>query len=108
MKTSVNFYSFRDAFQASRPENFTYEGLSALFDYLEEWESSTGEELELDVIAICCDFNEDSWQNIASNYDVDLEGCEDDDAKQEAVADYLGHEGVYVAHVKGGFVYRAH
>ena len=27
-------------------------------NYLEEYEESTGEELELDVIALCCDFTE--------------------------------------------------
>jgi hypothetical protein len=59
MKTSINKYDFRDAFQkAGRGNNFSYEGLSVLFDYFEEYEDSTGEEIELDVIAICCEFNE--------------------------------------------------
>ena len=50
---------FTTAFhKAGRGDNFTYEGLIALYDYLEDYEDSTGEQIELDVIAICCDFNE--------------------------------------------------
>ena len=106
MKQSVDFYDFQDAFKRIRPDNFSSEGLSVLWDYLEQYEADTGEELELDVIAICCDFSEDTWQNIADNYRIDLEGCEDDEEKEQAVADYLSDEGAYVGHVAGGFVYR--
>jgi len=71
MKTTVNFYDFKREFKAIRPNNFTDEGLIILWEYLEEYEESTGEELELDVIALCCDYNEDEPQDIALNYDID-------------------------------------
>lgn len=58
MKQTVCRSTFIDAFQAARPENFTYAGLCALFDYLEEYEDSTGQEIELDVIGLCCEFTE--------------------------------------------------
>jgi hypothetical protein len=106
MKTTVSFYSFRDQFTAIRPKNFTYEGLTALWEYLEEYEESTGEELELDDIAICCDFSEDSWENIASNYDIDLSGAELGGEKYEIVKTYLEDQGAFVGEVDGGFVYR--
>ena len=61
MKTTVNFYDFKEAFEQMRPDNFTRDGLVALFDYLEEYEESTGHEIELDVIALCCDFTQ--WEN---------------------------------------------
>jgi hypothetical protein len=57
MIQTVNFKTFHDAFTAIRPDNFTYSGLQALFDYLERYEEETGESIELDVIAICCDFS---------------------------------------------------
>ncbi len=64
MKQTINFYSFRDAFEKlGRGNNFTYDGLRALFDYLEEYEECTGEEIELDVIALCCEYVE--YDNIA-------------------------------------------
>lgn len=59
MKTSVNVYQFRDAFHAmGRKDQFSYAALGALFSYLEELESDLGEEIELDVIALCCDYAE--------------------------------------------------
>lgn len=62
MKQTVNFYQFANAFETLRPNNFTREGLVALFEMLEEWEESTGTEIELDVIALCCEFTE--YENI--------------------------------------------
>lgn len=57
MKSTVNFSDFCDAFEI-RKENFTYEGKRALFDYLESYEEDTGEEIELDVIGLCCEYSE--------------------------------------------------
>jgi hypothetical protein len=74
MKTTVTFYDFKREFKAIRPNNFTDEGLIILWDYLEEYENSTGEELELDIIALCCDYNEDEPQDIAQNYNIDTTG----------------------------------
>ncbi len=63
MKESVSFSRFSDAFQDyNRDSNFSYEGKRALYDWLEEYEDSTGEEQELDVIALCCDFTE--WESL--------------------------------------------
>lgn len=106
MKQTVGFSEFQDAFTSTRPQNFSLQGLGALWDYLEQYEQDCGEELELDVIALCCDFSEDSTENIAAAYDIDLSDCEDDDEKEQAVADYLSDNGAYVGHVAGGFVYR--
>lgn len=60
MKKTINLYEFRDEFltSSSYKNNFSYEGLTALFEYFEEYEESTGEELEFDMVAICCDFTE--------------------------------------------------
>jgi hypothetical protein len=58
MKQAVHLEDFRNSFQSLRPNNFSYEGLAALFDYLENYENDTGEELDLDVIAVCCDYTE--------------------------------------------------
>jgi hypothetical protein len=106
MKTTVNFSEFRDSFQEIRPDNFSYEGLRHLFSWLEQYEEDTGEEVELDVIAICCDFSEDTFQNIADQYDFDLSQYETDEEKQEAVADYLSDQGVYVGEAGECIIYR--
>lgn len=107
MKTTVSIHAFHEAFERLCPNNFTYEGLTALYEYFEQFEADTGEELELDVIAICCDFFEDTWQNIAENYDFDLSECETDEDRIEEVKACLEANGALVGEVEGGFVYRA-
>ena len=96
MKQTINVYQFRDAFQSCRPDNFSYEGLGVLFDCLESFEEETGEEVELDVIAICCDYAEDTAEAIAENYSIDIEDCADQDEIYSTVRDYLADEGAFV------------
>ena len=59
MKTNVTFTDFTDAFRnMGRKDQFSYNGLKALYDYLEELENDMNDEIELDVIAICCEYTE--------------------------------------------------
>ena len=90
MFTRINVYQFRDEFTlANRKDQFSYEGLGILFDYLEQVEDDTGEPIELDVIALCCDYTEDKWLDVAKNYSIDVSHCEDDEELRETVLDYL-------------------
>jgi len=68
MKQSINSYDFHRAFEQLRPDNFSYDGLNVLFDYLEQYEEDTGEEIELDVIAICCDYAEMTFEEVYNDY----------------------------------------
>lgn len=69
MYTIITESAFVDAFQSIRPDNFSYNGLKALFEYMEELEESTGEKMEFDVIAICCEYSEyESLEEIKNNY----------------------------------------
>jgi len=70
MKQTINFYQFRDAFKNLRPNNFTYEGLIALFDWFEEYEASTDTEIDLDVIAICCDYTQSTVKEALEYYEL--------------------------------------
>ena len=93
MKQTVNFSAFVDAFRAhDRYDQFGYEALKVLFDHLEEYEQDTGEELELDVIALCCDYSVDSVDDIANERDIDMNGETDPDVRRELVLDYLNNE----------------
>ena len=58
MKVTLIESEFVNRFRAIRPEQFSIEALRALFDFLDEQERDLGEEQELDVIAICCDWTE--------------------------------------------------
>lgn len=59
MKQRVSFYDFRRAFiKCGRLNQFSGEGLVALFAYLEDFERDTGVELDLDVNHLCCHYSE--------------------------------------------------
>jgi hypothetical protein len=69
MKQTVYFEDFYNAFKSSRPNQFSYQGLKSLYEYLIQYEEDTGEELNLDVIALCCDYTEyKNFQELKSNY----------------------------------------
>ena len=104
---TLNVYQFRDAFRAAgRNDQFSYEGLECLFDYLEEYSDSTGEPFELDVAALCCDYYEDTAEYIAKNYSIDIEGLDGEEIV-EAVREYLEENTIIVGEHSGDvFVYQ--
>ena len=58
MKIQVTESLFRDSFLRVRPEQFSRSALNALYYYYVQIEEDTGEEMELDVVAICCEWDE--------------------------------------------------
>ena len=107
MKTTVHFDDFRHAFNAIRPDNFSREGLEQLFDYFESYERDTGEELELDVIAFCCEYSEDSYVDIASNYGLELDETDSERDQQQQVMNYLcDNTSVIGSTSTGSFIYQ--
>jgi hypothetical protein len=83
MKKTITKNEFINEFKSVRPENFSYEGLDALFEYFEELEEMGVDEFEFDPIAICCEFSEyDSAIEIASQY-FDFEGMHFDEEGNE-------------------------
>jgi len=58
MKQTMEFYDFRNAFREHRPDNFTDDGLIALWRYLEEFEEETGKEIHFNVVDISCSYEE--------------------------------------------------
>ena len=78
MIQTINEFQFEDAFKSIRPDNFSYEGLKALYDYFEQYEEDTGEQIELDVIAICCDYYEyEDLEAFQEDYSEDYESIEE-------------------------------
>lgn len=101
--------SFIDAFkQSSRKDQFSYEALAAIFDYLEEYSDSTGEPVEFDIVGICCEWAEAHWSDVACDYSIDLidfADDKDDDNRIKAVAEYLWDNTTAYELSEGVFVY---
>lgn len=104
MFTRVNLYAFRDAFRAAgRKDQFSYDGLRVIFDYLEELESDLGEPVELDVVAICCDYAEMTPEEIIEAYSIPYDAAEDD--LWDTVRDYLDISTIIVGETDETFVF---
>jgi hypothetical protein len=79
MINTINKYEFSDAFhKMGRGDQFSYEGLIALFDYLEMLEDDIGEPIELDVISLCCEYSEyDNLKEFQNDYGDEYESIDD-------------------------------
>ncbi len=58
MKQTLDLHGFINEFKNVRADNFSYEGLTALYGYLTELEEDGGQEFEFDPIAWCCEYTE--------------------------------------------------
>ena len=99
---TVNFSMFCDAFRSLRPDNFSYEGLQALYNYLEDMADSTGEPMELDVIALCCEYQESSVDEVIESYGFP------DSCSTQTVVDWLQDNTDFIdATGQGSLVFRS-
>ena len=93
MKTTINKSQFRDSFiRMDRQANFSYEALGLLFDYFEDLD----EDMELDVIAICCEYVEMTPEELAESYDLP------EDADDDAIYNWLSEQTQVIGITKAG------
>jgi hypothetical protein len=101
MKKTIGKWDFMEAFKsAGRGEQFSRDGLEALFEELE----AQDEEMELDVIAICCDYCEypsavEACADLGSGWEAD-EG-DDEEEQEESALDYLRDRTSVIQHGSG-------
>ena len=108
MKTIITESAFVDTFDIfDRKENFTREARRALFEYFEQFEEDTGEEIEFDCIAICCEYNQMEYLEVASEYNIDISECSDDDEIKVAVLEHLNDNTSIVAELSDSVVFAA-
>ena len=102
MIQTLSLYDFREAFhRANRANQFSYAGLEALFDYLEEVDPS----YDLDVIGLCCDYSEETPKEIAKAYDIELPDNDDEIEHREIVRDYLENHTSVVGETQNSIIY---
>ena len=73
MYTRVTEDNFRNTFltSANYSENFSYSGLTALYNYFEELEDELNESIEFDLIAIAGEYSELTIDELRDNYSLD-------------------------------------
>lgn len=89
--------AFRDAFRdAGRKDQFTYDGLEALYDHINDCYQDNN--YELDVVALCCEFSEYTPDELFKEYShIDAESI-------EALVDYLGDNTMLITVSNGNYI----
>jgi hypothetical protein len=79
MKKTLTTYDIAHELQQDSSASWSYYGAYALAEYLEELEAETGEEMELDIVAIRCDYSEySSLRAWADEYFSDIKQASDE------------------------------
>lgn len=97
MYTTINKQDFIQAFRAIRPDNFSYEGLCELYEMLSDWEFESGQPIELDVIALCCEYEEETAEELANYYNIPIDSDKFDGDALQTVMEWLSDESGYAA-----------
>lgn len=110
MKTTLNTSDIARALKSDENAAWSWAGAKALAEYLEQLEEDTGEEMELDVCAIRCDFSEStSLQDWLMEHHgagtlsfalqrsgIDMEGDEDEDETDDLIRSYIQDHGTLI------------
>ncbi len=107
MKTTLNTSDIAHALKSDGNAAWSWNGARALAEYLEQLEEDTGEEMEMDVCAIRCDFSEStSLQDWLMEYHgaetlslalqhsgVDVDGGEDEEEIDDLIRSFIQDNG---------------
>lgn len=102
MKTTLNTYEIVNALLKDENANWSYNGAKALAEYLEQYEEDCEVQLELDVVALRCEFTEytsrEEWltsyygktlEEAFEDAGIDLEGDEDEEECAELIRSHI-------------------
>jgi len=111
MKTTLTEWQVADELKRDECAGWSYEGAKALAAYLCQIDEDSGEDTELDLVCIRCDWSEYACaQDAASRYSWEFSGDEDeiepeelDELKEESALEYL-HDRTQVILFKGGLI----
>jgi hypothetical protein len=109
---TVNFSIFCGMFfRMGRQDQFSYAAKQALFEYLDNLSEDTGEDFQMDVVGICCEYSEDTAEDINENYSLLIEKEEDEDDEEfqermnEEVNSFLENHTTVITNDNGTFIY---
>jgi hypothetical protein len=107
LKITINSaLELRERFKAYDRDNYSCGTYQAIYDYYDELPDT-----ELDVIAICCDWNELDIDEVIREYSIDLsditadDGGIDDAEKLELVLEFL-NDRTYAIDTNGSILFR--
>ena len=111
MKMTLTTYDIANALREDENARWSRAGAFALAEYLEQLEEETGEEMELDTVAIRCDYSEyetaELWaidyfcDDIFACMGIDLGGEETEEEREGLIRDYIRDHGQLIEFTGG-------
>jgi hypothetical protein len=88
MKITLTEWQVSDELKKDENAGWSHEGAKALASYLCQMDEDSGEDTELDVVAIRCDFSEyksavEAAENYSWEFDGDAEEIDEDELEEE-------------------------
>ena len=90
---------YQIACRMNRGQQFGHNGWEAIGEYLEQMSEETGQDVEIDIVAICCKYSmaesaEEAFMEFSYKHGIDLPTMEewedmDDDEKLETIEEFL-------------------
>ena len=103
MKTTLTTNDIVNALRADEYAGWSHWEALALAEYFEEYEEETGEELELDTVAIRCEFSAyadlHNWAELCmteEELEVLIKDAETKEEEEEAIRDYIIMRGTLI------------
>jgi len=106
MKVTLSTMQAADMLRRDEDANWSNRGARALVEYLEQLEEDTGTDMEMDVVALRCDYSEyDSLQSWAEDYfggereacaEIVGEDCRSLVDADEDIRDYINDRGTLI------------
>lgn len=116
MKMTLSTWDIANALKSDENANWSHAGAQALAEYLEQYEEDSGEEIELDVVAIRCDFSEfaslqdwiaeyygQSLDEALNSAGIDMDGDEDEDETDDLIRSHIQDHGQLIE-FSGGII----
>ena len=107
MINTMTQHDFTEWFRTSetRKDQFSYNGLVALFEYIESYEIDTASKIEFDPIALCCEYTEyETGLECAIEYGYNEQHNEDNEEEAEERALEWLRDNTQVIEFDGGII----
>ena len=84
--TTVSKGDLIDMFaKMGRGNQFSNAALDELYDHLESVSEDTGKDIQIDVIALCCEYSEYTLEEFIEDRDIDIEDLDIEDDADEII-----------------------
>ena len=108
MKKTINLPAFVSAFtEMGRYDKFSLDALKIIYKYITDYEEQSGQEIELDVIAISCEVVESTSSQVFVDYvtSIDPYDLKDDPALMAKAVDYLESKTMVLGQTETTIIY---